>query len=151
MYRHGRAGEIVYWVPDVTDACYRCICSSRYRAFESGQAAISSAGGTILDMRIVDGIAGQIAVGILTRGAPNRMGRLIGKLGNRNLLQVKIDPDYRLGDKDIFSQYLGTHPANFSFTTIALPMERDENCPDCGGIERREYRDEENRETVSDG
>jgi len=116
LYRAGRAGEIVYYVPGVTAACYRCICSDRYRAFAGGA------------------IAGQIAVGILTRGADNRMGKLIEKLGNRNLLQVKIDPDYRLGDKDLFGQYLGDHPANFSFTTIALPMERDEQCPDCACI-----------------
>ena len=131
LYRGGRAGEIVYYVPGVTEACYRCICGSRYQAFAAGGANISSAGGTILDLHLVDAIAGEIAVGILTRGAENRMGRLIEKLGNRNLLQVKIDPDYRLGDKDIFSQYLGDHPANFSFTTIALPMEREANCPDC--------------------
>jgi len=131
LYRAGRAGEIVYYIPGETPACYRCICSDRYAAHETGGTSVGSAGGTILDLHLVDAIAGQIAVGILTRGADNRMGRLIEKLGNRNLLQVKIDPDYRLGGKDIFGQYLGDHPANFSFTTIALPMERDENCPDC--------------------
>jgi len=97
-------------------------------------ASVSSNGGTILDLHLVDAIAGQIAVGILTRGADNRYGKLIDKLGNRNLLQVKIDPDWRLGDKDIFRRYLGDHPANFSFTTIALPMERDKNCPDCAHL-----------------
>ena len=148
LYREGRAGEIVYWVPGVTPACYRCVCSSRYRAFaaqaqtrpnsngvQSGQANathIPSTGGTIFDLHLVDAIAGQLAVGILTAGADNRMGRLIHKLGNRSLLQVKIDPDFRLGDRDIFAEYLGIHPANFTFTTIALPMEPELHCPDCG-------------------
>lgn len=134
MYRGGRAGEIVYWVPGVTPACYRCICSDRYRAFHSsgaGGTRIGSVGGTILDLHLVDAIAGQIAVGILTRGADNRMGRMIEQLGNRNLLQIKIDPDYRLGEKDIFRQYLGDHPANFSFSTLALPMDPEPDCPDC--------------------
>lgn len=132
LYEKGRAGEIIYYVPQAT-ACYRCICGSRYKAFESDKSTvnITSEGGTILDLRLVDSIAGQVAVGILTRGSDNRMGQLIGQLGNRNLLQVKIDPTYRLGDKDIFGHYLGNHPANFSFTTIALPMEREEGCPDC--------------------
>lgn len=140
LYRAGRAGEIVYHVPGVTPACYRCICSSRYRAFAEQAASaenrthISSAGGTILDLHLVDAVAGQVAVGILTAGADNRMGRLVQQLGKRNLLQVKIDPDYRLGEKDIFGQYLGNHPANFSFTTIALPMEPEADCPDCGGV-----------------
>lgn len=131
LYRGGRAGEIVFYIPGKTSACFRCICGKRYQAFHVGKANVPSAGGTILDLHLVDAIVGQIAVGILTDGADNRMGKLIDQLGNRNFMQVKIDPNYRLGDKDIFGQYLGNHPANFSFTTIALPMERDENCPDC--------------------
>ena len=131
MYRAGRAGEIVFYIPGKTNACFRCICGKRYQAFQVGKATVPSVGGTILDLHLVDAIVGQIAVGILTDGAENRMGKLPDQLGNRNFMQVKIDPDYRLGGKDIFGQYLGNNPANFSFTTIALPMERDENCPDC--------------------
>ena len=133
LYRGGRAGELVFWHEGL--ACYRCICESRYQAFASGTASkIPSTGGTIFDLHLVDSIAGYLAVGQLTRGADNRMGRLIDQLGNRNLLQVKIDPDYRLGERDIFAQYLGKDPANFSFTTIALPMVRDPACPDCGKL-----------------
>jgi len=140
LYRGGRAGEIVFYIPGKTNACFRCICGKRYQAFKVGRAYqafkvgranVPSAGGTILDLRLVDAIVGQIAVGILTDGAENRMGKLPDQLGNRNFMQVKIDPDYRLGGKDIFGQYLGNSSANFSFTTIALPMERNENCPDC--------------------
>ena len=137
LYRSARAAEVIYYSPGVTPACYRCICSARYIAFQNADTNISSDGGTIFDLRLADSIAGQIAVGILTSGADNRMGKLIPKLGNRNLLQIKIDPDYRLGTKDIFTQYLGNHPANFSFTTIALPMEHDESCPDCSTLEVR--------------
>jgi hypothetical protein len=137
IYREGRAGEIVYFVPGVTPACYRCICRSRYEAFasqaqgEPNATQIPSAGATIFDLHLVDAIAGQIAVGILTAGADNRMGRLVQQLGRRNCLQVKSDPMYRLGDKDIFEKYLGGAPQNFSFTTIALPMEPEPDCPDC--------------------
>jgi hypothetical protein len=113
------------------------VCSSRYELFaaHAGRAEnptrIPSAGGTILDLHLVDAIAGQIAVGILTAGAENRMGRLIQQLGDRNLLQIKIAADYLMGGKDIFTQYLGINPANFSFTTIAVPMEPESRCPDC--------------------
>ncbi|MBN2642801.1 MAG: ThiF family adenylyltransferase [Victivallales bacterium] len=135
IYKSGKAGEIVFHIPGKTEACYRCICGKRYQAFQRGRATVSSDGGTIFDLHLIDAIVGQIAVGILTDGAENRMGTLINKLGNRNFMQVKIDPDYRLGNKDIFGQYLGDHPANFSFTTIALPVERDEYCPDCSGYQ----------------
>jgi len=69
LYRAGRAGEIIFYVPGKTSACYRCICSSRYKAFAAGGANVSSVGGTIHDLHIVEAIAGQIGVGILTRGA----------------------------------------------------------------------------------
>jgi hypothetical protein len=134
LYSGGRAGEIIFWHPDLNLACYRCICTSRYQAFAKGQGNISSIGGTIFDLRMADAVAGQTALGLLTHGADNRYGRLIAKLGNRNLLQVKNDPDWTLGGKDIFRQYLGDNPANFSFSTIALPMERDPNCPDCAAL-----------------
>lgn len=134
LYKGGRAGEIIFWYPGITPACYRCICASRYQAFSQGQGSVSSQGGTIFDLRMVDAVAGHIALGLLTRGADNRFGRLIDQLGNRNLLQVKNDPEYTLNGKDIFSQYLGDHPANFSFTTIALLMDRDPHCPDCSAL-----------------
>ncbi len=143
LYRGGRAGEIVYYVPEVTPACYRCVCSSRYQAFTNpardpaNGTNIPSTGGTILDLHLIDAVAGQVAVGILTAGADNRMGRLIQHLGNRSLLQIKIDPEYHLGEPDIFTQHLGTNPANFSFTTIALPMDPEENCPDCATLRQR--------------
>lgn len=143
LYRDGRAGEIIHHVPGVTPACFRCICSSRYRAFAAQATAGANpthvpSGGTILDLHLIDAVAGQIAAGILTRGAENRMGRLIDQLGDRNLLQVKCDPNYKLGDKDIFARHLGDGPANFSFTTIALAMEPERNCPDCAGRRARQ-------------
>lgn len=134
LYRGGRAGEIIHYVPGITPACYRCICGMRYAAFPQGKTKVSSDGGTIFDLHFVDSVAGSLAVGILTRGSDNRMGRLIEQLGDRNLLQMKMDPEYTLGDKDIFRNYLGDNPANFSFTTIALPMEREPECPDCATL-----------------
>lgn len=148
LYRQGAAGEIVYWMPGSTPACYRCVCSARYRAFyeqttsENNATHVPSTGGTVLDLHLVDAIAGQIALGLLTAGADNRMGRLIQQLGNRNLLQVKCDPEFKLGGtKDIFKKYLGRHRANFSFTTIALPMEPEHDCPDCAAYSH-EHREE---------
>jgi len=42
LYREGRAGEIVHWVPTITPACYRCVCSSRYRAFSAQATAAAN-------------------------------------------------------------------------------------------------------------
>ena len=129
LYRGGRAGEVILFLPG--SACLRCSAPERYAAFGSGGANVTSAGGTVFDMRLTDAVAGHLALGALTRGADNRAGRIIDQLGDRRLLQIKIDPQYRLGDRDIFGEYLGDHPANFSFTTIALARHRSNDCPDC--------------------
>lgn len=137
LYRGGLAGEIIYYFPGVTPACYRCICSSRYNAFNRGGASVSSDGGTIFDLHLVDSIAGHISLGILNRGADNRYSSLIDQLGNRNLLQVKNDPSYTLNGKDIFKQYLGDGSENFAFTTITLQMDRELDCPDCAHLHQQ--------------
>ena len=118
LYPKGRAGEIVYYVPDTTPACYRCVCDTRYAAFATGTTTrVSSSGGTILDLHLVDAIAGQIVVGILTKGTNTRFGRLIDDLGNRNLLQVKIDPRLR----DSLAGSLFVHLVS-TVTGVFLPL-----------------------------
>lgn len=137
LYRGGRAGEIAFTQPVQGQACYRCIASARYEAFhrqaeQGGKGVdIPSRGAVIMDLHIIDAIAGQIAVGLLTAGADNRFGRLIEQLGGRNFIQVKLDPTYRLGDPDVFAQHLGTNPAQFAFNSIALEIEPERDCPDC--------------------
>jgi hypothetical protein len=138
LYAQGRAGEIIYHVPGLTPACSRCVAVSRYKSARRGVASVPSDGATIFDLHLVDAVAGQVSLGILTRGASNRYGRLIEQLGNRNLLQVKIDPGYRLGERDIFREYLGSHPANFSFNTIAIPMAPEPGCHDCAHLRQEE-------------
>lgn len=131
LYEGGRCGEVVYTIPGVTRCCARCIWRTRYRAFAEGTAEVTSQGGTILDLRLIDAVAGHIAVGILTRGEDNRFGRLVEALDCRNLVLVKTDPSFRLGDPDLFTSRLGTDPANIAFSTIALRIGADPDCPDC--------------------
>lgn len=137
LYRGGRAGEIAFTQPGQSRTCYRCIASSRYEAFyrQAGDGGtgvdIPSRGAVIMDLHIVDGIAAQIAVGLLTAGADNRFGRLIEQLGDRNFIQVKLDPTYKLGKPDVFESHLGTNPAQFAFNSIALAIDPEPDCPDC--------------------
>lgn len=129
LYAGGKGGE-VFW-SDSRLTCPRCALRPRFEAFVRGAEPVSSAGGTIMDLHLVDAIAAQIAVGLLTRGSDNRFGRLIDELGDRQLLLVKIDPGLRFGDRDPFTERLGADPCNFSFTTIALARTPHPDCPDC--------------------
>jgi len=132
VYAEGRGGEIIIVNPaDPNSACFRCAAQSRYRAFAERRAHVSSQGGTIMDLDFVDAIAAQVAVGMLTRGADNRFGRLMNRLGRRNLILIKIDPDFTVGDPVLFTHHLGAGPAQFGFTTIALERPRRPDCPDC--------------------
>ena len=45
-------------------------------------------------------------MGLLTRGSANRYGRLIAQLGDRNFLQVKIDPSWTWKGRDIIREQL---------------------------------------------
>lgn len=136
LYRGGQAGEVIYTIPGKTRSCYRCIASSRYKAFyqqalTGGKGLEIPSGGSIMDLHFIDAVAAQIAVGILTAGADNRFGRLIEQLGDRNLIQCKMDPLFRLGDPDIFETHLGNGPGHFTFNSIALAIEPERDCPDC--------------------
>lgn len=140
LYRGGQAGEVIFWHKDLP-SCFRCICASRYRAHERAQAQgirldPPSDGADIFAIHFLDSIVGMISLGLLTRGADNRYGRLIEQLGDRNFLQVKIDPSWTLRDHDIVREQLGiaeTCVAYFAWNTIARrdPDSGEPPCPDC--------------------
>ena len=46
----------------------------------------------------------MIVLGLLTRGADNRYGKLIEQLGDRNFLQIKIDPAWHAVGAVAFAQ-----------------------------------------------
>jgi len=139
LYAGGGAGEIVFWHEDI-DACYRCLCEKRYKAQEDAQATGRSLdppsdGATIGDIRILDGIGLSICLGLLTRGTDNRFGRLIEQLGDRNFLQVRLDPSWAFAGRDIFREVLGVPEDNDALFCWNVIARRDNPspvaCPDC--------------------
>lgn len=140
LYRGGMGGEIAFW-HDGIDACFHCLCKKRYEAHETATRRgrsidPASDGATIFDIHFLDSIAGMVAVGLLTRGSNNRFGRLIGELGDRNFIQVKIAPDFSWRGRDVIREQLGIAEdcdAFFAWNAIAR---RDPDggrlyCADC--------------------
>lgn len=78
LYGGAGAGEVIWWSPDVPGLpCYRCLVPGRYaahqRAATEGKSLDPpSTGATIFDIHLLDAIAGQIALGLLTRGTDRR-------------------------------------------------------------------------------
>ncbi len=146
LYPGGVAGEIIWWNPE-QKPCFQCICGARYERQAdvltgSVEKSASSAGATVFDIAIVDGVAGQIAIGLLTQGANNRFGTLIDQLGTRQCLQIGIDPKWRLNGHDLVREQLGVAAdirTLFAWNTIARsdPDEGNPPCVDCQRFRNR--------------
>lgn len=134
LYRGGRAGEIAFWRPGLA-SCYQCLFPSRFTAAERGLPDPPSDGATITDVKLLDAIAAQVVIGLLTAGAPNRFGRLIEHLAGRQVLQMKIDPDWELRGTDPVRTHLGVPAGSDGYVSYCTVARRDPdpggNCPAC--------------------
>lgn len=138
LYAGGKAGEIFWWAKD-KPSCYRCMCGARYQANERGFQNITSDEATIQDIHIVDSMGVMITIGLLTRGSNNKYGQLIDQLGDRQLMQIKLDPSWQFNGRDVIREKLGIPAENdayFSFNAVALrdPDGGNPPCPDCRRI-----------------
>lgn len=141
VYHEGRGGEITFTYPGITPACHRCALSSRYRAYlqDGYQNQVTSHGTPIFSTTRLNALKGFLAMAILHHGTDHaRWGGLLERIGNRNLIQIRMDPDLPLG---VFQQVLGGgDQQRILFDDVVwLPQQADNpangypTCPDCGG------------------
>lgn len=140
LYRKGEAGEVIFWLPEII-SCYRCLTSTRsakheQAAKEGRSLDPSSEGCSIFEVTQLDAIGGQVAIGILTRGANDYYGQLIDALGDRNFIQVQLHWNWLLNGRDPVREKLGIltdNAAYFSWNAIAIsdPDKGARYCPDC--------------------
>jgi uncharacterized UPF0146 family protein len=147
LFAGARGGEVVFVVPGKTP-CFRCLVRNRYVAHEAGGGGKAidppSDGATVFDDALIDAVAGHLALGLLTRGSPNRLGTLIDSLGDRNYVRLKVDPDDHWHGRDVVREKLeipATNDAFFAWSAAAL---RDPDggrlpCPDCDRYGRRPF------------
>jgi molybdopterin/thiamine biosynthesis adenylyltransferase len=136
VYGGGLGGEVIFWRPGLP--CHRCLLPARYRMQEEAQAAGRSLdppsdGTTVFETAFIDVIVGQLAIGLLTRGSPNRYGTLIDRLGKRNFLHVKLDSEYRWNGRDVIRERLGIPDDNDCFFAwnVAARLDPDGCQPSC--------------------
>ena len=146
-YQNGLAGEAIVTHPDTTASCHRCILSARYAAYleRNFKNNVGSAGSPISSTVRLNELKFMLVMAILHHGTNHpRWGSLLGRIGNRNFIQVRNHPDAEqqlgLGNfseaftgvtsgqllcgEMIFRPQVPEHPA----TGYARP------CPDCGGL-----------------
>jgi hypothetical protein len=151
VYREGRGAEVTFSVPGLTPACGRCVTGSRYRAFAAGfRNDVGSAGSPLWATTRLNALKEQITLAIIhgtTPGASGHPGReryrrLLERIGDRNLVQVRLDPDIAttLG-LTVFDRAFGGGDGGRLLTddVVWLPQQPEspatgfEPCGDCGG------------------
>ena len=145
LYREGRGGEVVFTYPGVTPACQRCILSSRYHYFleQDGENTVTSHGTPIFATARLNALKGFVLLALLHHGSDHpRWGNLLARIGRRNLIQIRMDPDFAKTMKiGVFDQvFKNADKDRLLFDEAVWISQEPENphtgypkCPDCGG------------------
>lgn len=141
VYLEGRGAEVTFTYPGITPACQRCILSSRYEAFlkQGYQNTVTSNGTPIFATSRLNAIKGFVALMLLHHGTDHpRWGKLLTRVGKRNLLQIRMDPDLAL--KTFERVFGGADSESILFDeTVWRPQDQEgvdtgyPPCPDCRG------------------
>ena len=146
LYREGRAAEITFTYPGVTPACHRCMLSPRYKHYlENGyNNDVTSHGTPIFATAMLNAIKGYITLAMIHHGSDHkRWGNILERIGNRSLVQVRLDPDISntLGMPTFDKVFEGADTEQLFFgEPVWIPQEPEcpetgypKHCPDCGG------------------
>lgn len=145
VYKEGRAAEVTFTHPDTTCACARCILSSRYKYYENGATnEVTSHGTPIFSTTRLNAIKGVIMLAIVHHSTNHpRWGPLLKRIGNRNLIQVRMDPDLEstLGIQNFSEAFRGADQKQILTDEAIWRPQLPEcpahgypvPCPDCGG------------------
>ncbi len=145
VYKEGRGAEITFTHPGVTPACHRCILSSRYKYFmeQNRENDVTSHGTPIFATTRLNAIKGFLTLALIHHGTDHpRWGSMLSRIGNRNLIQIRMDPDFSetLGMKTFNRVLNGADKERLFFDEVVwLPQEQEcpetgyAYCPDCGG------------------
>jgi hypothetical protein len=141
VYAEGRGVEITFTYPGITPACHRCVLRSRYDAYlkEGYTNTVTSDGTPVGCTTRLNATKFFVAMALLHHGTAHpRWGRTLERIGSRNLVQLRLDPDLEL---PVFDRVLaGDRTRIFTDEAVWLPQLPEGPatgrvpCPDCGGI-----------------
>jgi len=131
MYERARGAEIVFNIPDITPACFRCAVSPRYKEYDEGYTnKVTSHQSNAFQTHYLNSAIGMIALSIIHRDSVStELGNWYSNKWEKNLVQLKLSPNYinRLFNNGAFC---------FDAVWQKIEVERPpkyEYCPDCGG------------------
>jgi hypothetical protein len=141
VYFEGRAAEVTFTHPDTTPACHRCVLRSRYEAYlhEGFRNDVTSAGTPIGSTSRLNASKFLVAMALLHHGTAHpRWGDLLRRIGNRNLIQLRMHPSadlpaFRHVFRDADLERILCDEAVWLPQRPDSPTNGFPNCPDCGG------------------
>lgn len=145
VYKEGRGAEVTFTYPGVTPACHRCILSSRYSYFieEKRNNNVTSHGTPIFSTTRLNAIKGFVILAMIHHGTDHpRWGNMLERIGKRNLIQIRMDPDFTemIGIAVFDKVFQEADKERLFFDEVVwLPQDQEclrtgyPNCPDCGG------------------
>ena len=161
FYEKSLVSEIVFYIPGVTPACFRCAVSPRYKFQEEYKAknngkelSISSSCNTIFHSALLDAQIGMLAMAILHNKVEGKtFSGWFGDNFDRNLIQMKVNPLYqsRLFDR-VFAE---SGDSAFIFESVWQHIEPERPpkyalCPDCHGGDNQEIALPEKEDAAKD-
>jgi proteasome lid subunit RPN8/RPN11 len=136
VYKEGRGAEITFTYPGITPACHRCILSARYRYYidERQENPVTSHGAPIFATTRLNAIKGFVLLAMLHHGTQHpRWGQMLSKIGKRNLIQVRMDPDFsETMGINVFDRVFERADKERLFFDEAVWLPQDPECPDTG-------------------
>lgn len=152
VWQEGRGAEVTFTYPGLTPACHRCVLSKRYDAYlgEGYVNTVTSHGTPIFATSRLNAIKGFIALALLHHDpqatadeAASRFAGLASRIGDRNMVQVRMDPDLEAFIPEVrtFRRVFGESGNDRLLfdESVWLPQRPDSGedgtprCPDCGG------------------
>ncbi|MBK8370362.1 MAG: ThiF family adenylyltransferase [Saprospiraceae bacterium] len=111
MYFRARASEVFFQVPDLTQACFRCAVSARYKAYleEGFENDVKSTGSTIFHTYYLNSVIGHICLAILHQKTEGlEFSHWFSDNWDRNFIQIRNHPGYSMGENQLFQRTFGT-------------------------------------------
>lgn len=136
VYMEGRGAEITFTYPGVTPACHRCILSSRYPYFleQRQKNDVASHGTPIFSTTRLNAIKGFVMLALLHHGSEHpRWGNMLSRIGNRNLIQIRMDPDFaETMTMSVFDRVFEKADKERLFFDEVVWLSQEQECPDAG-------------------
>lgn len=143
FYKDSLAAEVIFYMPGITPACFRCITRTRFeyqakaKAENGKEFRVSSNSNTIFHSAYLDSVIGMLTLAILNNDTEGKTySNWFGSYWDRNLLQIKVNPAYSTNTfKRTFD---AAGESAFLFETVWQKVQRETPpdyapCPDCCG------------------